>query len=105
MTYDPYLERFWVMVGDYDGEPRIGVLDQDLQRVTWVVKGMQAARTAQVIVEPDSLLYGTNSDVERNAIVRLDKRTGALTRLRDVEGSSLFATSFGSSPPAWKRAR
>ncbi|MSQ13187.1 MAG: hypothetical protein EXR47_03405 [Dehalococcoidia bacterium] len=66
---------------------------------------MQAARTAQVIVEPDSLLYGTNSDVERNAIVRLDKRTGALTRLRDVEGSSLFATSFGSSPPAWKRAR
>lgn len=48
------------------------------------------------LVEPDCLLYGTDSDIERNYLVRLDKRTGVIHDLCKADGSSLYAGRFGS---------
>ncbi len=49
----------------------------------------------RAIIKPDCLLYGTDSDMTRNYIIRLEKHSGKMTKLLEVEGSSLCAASFG----------
>ena len=95
LTYDPYLQRFWVFTGDYGAEPGIGIFDPDLGDLTWVARGSQACRAVQAIGTREDLLFCTDTELETNAIVRFEKQTGRITRLREVEGSSLFAEKFG----------
>lgn len=96
LTYDPYLERFWVFTGDYDAEPGIGIFTPGLDDLTWIARGVQSCRAVQAIVRRDDLLFCTDTELETNAIVRLDKQTGRITRLRDVEGTSFFAEKCGA---------
>ena len=92
---DPYQDNYWVLVGDFGRQPGIAALSKDLKTLEWLRRGSQEFRVAAAIVEPDCLLYGMDSDQARNYIVRLDKQDGKLTTLREVEGSSLHATTFG----------
>jgi hypothetical protein len=86
---------YWVLVGDFGPHPGIGYLSHDFSTFDWLARGSQMVRAVGAIVEPDALLYGTDSDREQNYIVRLEKRSGRLDKLRAVEGSSLFAARFG----------
>ena len=88
-------DRYWVLCGDYGSHPGIGALSKDLRTLEWLHRGGQTARAVGALVSAEALTFGTDSDRERNFIVRLEKRSGRLTRLLEVEGSSLFATSFG----------
>ena len=92
---DPYSDHYWVLVGDYDTQPGIGVLDKDLKNIDWLQRGDPESRVVGAIVKPDCLLYGTDSDITRNFIIRLEKQSGKRTKLLEVEGSSLYAASFG----------
>ena len=92
---DARVGGFWVFTGDVANEAGIGILDGDLETFTWVVRGKQTARVVQAIRTPEGFVYGTDSEVEANAIVRLDVQSGSVERLREVEGSSLFAGRFG----------
>jgi hypothetical protein len=92
---DPFGDHYWILVGDYDTQPGIGVLDKDLKTIDWLRRGEPESRVVGAIVKPDCLLYGTDSDNGRNFIIRLDKQTGKLSKLLEVEGSSLYAASFG----------
>ena len=95
VIFDPHQENYWVLVGDFDRQPGIGILSKDLSTFEWLGRGSQEHRAVGAIIEPDCLLYGTDSDRERNYIVRIDKKDGKLTKLLEVEGSSLYATTFG----------
>ena len=52
-------------------------------------------RAVSVLVRPDCLIYGSDSELEPNHIVRMDKRTGRCERLVPLDGSSLYASDFG----------
>lgn len=93
--WDAGLAKYWVLVGDYDAEPGIGLLERDLSRIEWVVRGPQQCRVVAALIEPDALLFGTDSDTEQNHIVRLEKSTGRMTNLCDIPGTSLHATRVG----------
>jgi hypothetical protein len=95
IVFDPYMDQFWVMAGDVGHEPGIGVLSKDLSTVAWVDRGHQRVRAVGVLVEKDCLIYGTDSEVQENYIVRLEKSSGKLSDLQGTEGSSLYATRFG----------
>ncbi|HEX6851062.1 MAG TPA: hypothetical protein VF139_06610 [Candidatus Polarisedimenticolaceae bacterium] len=95
LIWDPHLGSYWVLVGDYRHEPGVGLFDADLSRVTWVLRGTQHARAVGAIVEPDALIFGTDSETEPNAIIRLEKATGRTTTLAAIPGSSLYAARFG----------
>jgi hypothetical protein len=95
VIYDRYCDKHWVFVGDYGHEPGIALLDRDGSALQWVARDGQETRAAAAIVEPDGLLYGTDTELEPNWIVRLDRKTGRRERLCCIEGSSLFATRFG----------
>jgi hypothetical protein len=93
---DPWENHYWILVGDFDRQPGIGALSKDLKTIDWLTRGGQESRAVGAIVKPDCLLYGTDSDRSRNFIVRLDKKTGNKSELLEIEGSSLYATAFGS---------
>ncbi len=95
LIYDPYLNHYWVLVGDYDAQPGIGALSRDLKTIEWVRRGDQKSRVMAAIVQQDELIYGTDSEIERNYIIRMDKRSGQIRKIQEVEGSSLYATTFG----------
>ncbi len=84
---------YWSAIGSLSG---IGLLSKDLQTLDWVQRGNQKCRVTSAIVEPDCLLYGTDSDRERNFIIRLEKQSGAMHEVREVNGSSFHAASFGA---------
>lgn len=92
---DPHHGGYWVLVGDSGHEPGIASLSKHMQTLEWLNRGSQKHRAVGALVEPDCLIYGTDSNRERNFIVRLDKQSGQLNELLEVEGSSLYATTFG----------
>jgi hypothetical protein len=95
VMFDAQENHYWVMVGDFDRQPGIGALSNDLKNIDWITRGSQESRAVGAIITPDCLYYGTDSDRERNFLVRLEKRSGKTCKLQEVEGSSLYATSFG----------
>lgn len=92
---DPHHDGYWVLVGDFGRQPGIASLSKDTQTLEWLNRGSQEYRAAAALVEPDCLIYGTDSDRERNFIVRLDKQSGQSNELLELEGSSLYAATFG----------
>lgn len=92
---DPYEGGYWVFVGDWDAQPGIAKLSQDLKTLDWVERSSQMVRVVKAIIEPDCLYYGTDAEFEQNYIVRLDKKTGKRELLLPTPGASLHATRFG----------
>jgi hypothetical protein len=92
---DPHHDGYWVLVGDYGRHPGIASLSKDMQTLEWLNRGSQQHRAVAAIIQPDCLIYGTDSDCQQNAIVSVDKRSGRVHELREIEGCSLYATTFG----------
>ncbi len=95
IVVDRYANHYWVLVGDHGRTPGIGALSRDCRQFDWVERGSQMVRAVNVLVRPDCLLYGSDSELEPNYIVRLDKTTGRWERVIPVDGSSLYAADFG----------
>jgi hypothetical protein len=92
---DPYQDNYWILTGDFDRQAGIAALSKDLQTLEWLKRGSQKYRAVGALIERDRLIYGTDSDRERNFIVSIDKQSGELNETCEVEGSSLYATTFG----------
>ena len=95
IVVDRYADHYWVLAGDHGRTPGIGVLSKDCRHLDWVERGSQMVRAVSVLVRPDCLIYGSDSELEANHIVRLNKRTGRCERLVPLDGSSLYAADFG----------
>lgn len=95
LYYDRGLDQYWVLVGDHDEEPGIGRLSADLKDFEWVVKGKQIYRAVCVFDFGDRLVYGTDTEMEPNAVMSLDKRTGRVERICETNGSCIYACRFG----------
>ena len=87
---------YWVLVGDFERQPGIGMLTHDLKDVHWIRRGTQQCRAVCALPTEDGLIYGTDSDRERNFIVTLDRENGHIRPICEIEGSSLYATDFGA---------
>jgi hypothetical protein len=95
LLYDPRLDLYWVLAGDHGEEPGIGRLSSDFARFEWFVKGEQRYRAVHVFDFGDRLVYATDSDREPNGLISLDKETGRAERLREFDGSCIYASRFG----------
>jgi hypothetical protein len=96
VIYDRSHDYYWVLAGDHEGEPGIGRLSIDLTSFEWLGKGSQDYRAVEVFDFGDRLVYATDTEVEQNGLIQLDKASGRVERLRDFEGSCLYACRFGS---------
>lgn len=92
---DPYKDHYWILAGDFEQQPGIAALSKDFRNLDWLNRGGQNCRAVSAINLPDRFIYGTDSDRERNFIVTMEKQSGRVERLLEVEGSSLYTSSFG----------
>jgi hypothetical protein len=95
VVYDASEDHYWVLTGDFDAQPGIGKLSSDLRRFEWLVRGEQRFRAVEVFDAGDRLVYATDSQIDENALVAIDKQTGKSERLRGFEGSCIYACRFG----------
>lgn len=95
LYFDPRMGHYWVLAGDHGQEPGIGRLSADWKSFDWLVKGRQTFRAVCVFDLGDHLLYGTDSEKEPNAVIRLEKSTGRFERVQELDGSCIYACRFG----------
>ncbi len=95
LLYDRKLNLYWVLVGDHGDEPGIGRLSADLKNCEWLVKGKQEYRAVCAFDFGDSLIYGTDTEMAPNAVIRLNKESGRIERLAETAGSCIYACRFG----------
>lgn len=96
VVVDPFADHYWVLAGDHGRTPGIAALAKDGRTLDWVDRGHQMVRAVSALPRPDCLIYGSDTELEPNFIIRLDKKSGRCDRLLPVEGSSLYATDVGS---------
>jgi hypothetical protein len=95
VVVDRYADHYWVLAGDHGRTPGIATLSKDFRNLEWIARGSQMARAVSVLVRPDCLVYGSDSELELNYIIRLDKKSGRCERVMPTDGSSLYAADFG----------
>lgn len=89
--------HYWVLTGDHQHEPGFGRLSEDLSSFEWLVRGKQDYRAVSVFDMGDHFIYGTDTENEKNYVVRLDKQSGLLERLAPLGGSCIYSCKFGSA--------
>jgi hypothetical protein len=95
IVYDDKRGHYWVLTGDHGHQPGIGRLSADLKDFEWLVRGEQRFRAVEVFDFGDHFIYGTDSEKEPNAVIRLDKASGRSDRLQELDGSCIYACRFG----------
>jgi hypothetical protein len=95
VLHDPARGHYWVLAGDHGDEPGIGILSEDLAKFEWLAKGEQLYRAVEAFDFGDRLVYATDTEMERNALVSMDKDSGRTERLMELEGSCIHACRFG----------
>ncbi len=95
IKYDPREDHYWVLAGDHDGEPGIARLSTDFEKFEWFVKGEQRFRAVEIFDLGDRLVYAMDTEKEANGLISLDKTTGRTERLREFDGSCIYACQFG----------
>jgi colanic acid biosynthesis glycosyl transferase WcaI len=95
IVYDPYEPAFWVCTGDRDDEAAIWKTTDGFGRLTPVVGGKQIYRTTSLMVLPQCLLYGTDDPRGENHILSLDRKSGAVKKIRAVPGPVLRGCRVG----------
>lgn len=95
LLFDPLHRHYWVFCGDFDDEPGIGILSNDFSCFDWFRKGEQQYRLCEAFDFGDRLIYATDTPLDTNRILSLDKRSGQIVQLGVVRGSCLYAARFG----------
>ncbi len=97
IIYDAKLGQYWILAGDFENEAGFALLSGDLSRLEWVARGGQQVRGTNAFDFGDHFVYGTDTEKDRNAIMRLDKSTGAVERMQELEGSCIYSCRFGDT--------
>ncbi|MBK8267703.1 MAG: hypothetical protein IPK83_05105 [Planctomycetes bacterium] len=95
LQHDARHRCYWVLAGDHNHEPGIGRLSEDLREFAWVAKGEQRFRAVQVFDVGDCLIYGMDTEREKNAVIRFEKKTGRFERGQELDGSCIYGCRFG----------
>ena len=95
VLWDAAEGHYWVLAGDHGPAAGIGRLSADFARFEWFVRGEQRFRAVHAFDFGDRLVYATDTELEPNGLIVLDKRSGRAARLREFEGSCIYACRFG----------
>ncbi len=90
--YDKYKDLVWFATGDLDGECIIGHTDNNFETVKVFKQGGQKYRTVQLLFFKDFIIYGTDTEFEKNYIYRIDREDGHEYCLQELQGSVLSST-------------
>ena len=89
IVYDRWADCLWILTGDEGAECRILRADRDLRSIETVLSGNQQARAVAAIPAEDGLYLSTDTPLEQNHVLLLD-RTGRVKKIADLASSSIF---------------
>jgi hypothetical protein len=88
---DPFQPgRLWFTTGDFDGECFVGFTDDGFAHVELLGDGGQNWRTVGLLFEPDRLVWLTDSELARNRVVSMDRRTASLHFHGELSSSTWY---------------
>ncbi|PHS36969.1 MAG: hypothetical protein COB07_11625 [Sulfurovum sp.] len=93
--YDEYEDLVWFATGDDDGECIIGHTDDGFDTIKIFKEGGQKYRAVQLLFFKDFIIYGTDTEFEKNYIYRIDRESAEEHRLQELQGSVLSSTYTG----------
>ncbi|MBA7582847.1 hypothetical protein ES708_24785 [subsurface metagenome] len=94
--HDHYDNRIWVTTGDNDEESGIWVTNDRFKTLDKVIGGSQQMRAVQLLFTEDHVYFGSDTPLEKNHIYRMEKETGQLEKLQEVESSVFWGCKVGN---------
>ena len=91
--YDKYEDTVWFATGDFDAECIIGYSDNSFKTVKVFKQGEQKYRAVQLLFFKDFIIYGTDTEYEKNYIYRIDRKNGQEHCLQELQGSVLSSVN------------
>ncbi|GIU00464.1 hypothetical protein TSL6_09700 [Sulfurovum sp. TSL6] len=91
--YDKYEDLLWFATGDLDGECIIGYTNDSFETVKIFKHGGQKYRAVQLLFFKDFIIYGTDTEYDKNYIYRLDRKNGKEHCLQELQGSVLSSVN------------
>ena len=92
--YDKFEDKIWFATGDLDGECIIGNTSNDFQEVHIFKEGGQKYRTVQLFFFKDFIIYGTDTEYEKNYIYKINRINGTEERMQNVQGSVMSGITY-----------
>lgn len=89
ITYDEFDDKFIVCCGDYGDEARIITYSSDWE-VQSIIKGDQRYRCIACIPLTDKIIFGTDTEIEKNEIFKLDRSTKRISKICDMPSSVFY---------------
>ena len=93
--HDPYDNRIWVTTGDTDAESGIWVTGNKFKTLDQVVGCSQQMRAVQLLFTENHVYFGSDTPLEKNYFYRMEKKTGQVKRLQEVESSVFWGCKVG----------
>lgn len=91
--YDECEDLVWFTTGDFDGECIIGHTADGFETVKIFKQGGQKYRVVQLLFFKDFIIYGTDTEYEKNYIYRIDRKNGQEHCLQELQGSVLSSVN------------
>ena len=95
--FDPYGKSIWVTTGDADTESGLWVTGDGFKTIERALGGSQQTRAIQLLFTQTHVYFGSDTSLEKNFIYRMDKRTGHVEQLQEVESSVFWGCKVGDS--------
>lgn len=97
IVYDQWDDCLWILTGDYGMECRILRASCDLRYAEQVVAGNQQARAVALLPTADALYFSSDTPLESNHVYRMWRVGGAIEKVADLNGSSIYGCRAGNS--------
>ena len=92
---DPYTQRLWFATGDRENECIIGYTEDGFKTVNEVFRGGQEYRTCVLFFYKDFIVFGTDSQYQKNVLKKFDRESLKITELQEVQGPVIRGAQFG----------
>ena len=93
--YDKFTNKMWFATGDKGDECIIGNTEDGFNTINIVKQGKQKYRAVQLLFFKDFIVYGTDTEHEKNYIYRFDREGNKEYSIQEIQGSVLAATQIG----------
>lgn len=95
ISHDPWRGGFWICTGDYDEENQLLWSDSDFSQVEVVRQGGQQNRFYYLQVNKDYLITATDTPLEDNHVMLIEKSSGRAAQVARIENSNFYGCQVG----------
>lgn len=92
---DPYTGRLWVATGDEDSACIFGYSNDGFESLEKCFFGSQKYRVCVPLFTKDEIFFATDSQYTQNVIRSIDRQTGMITDVQQIQGSGIYAIQVG----------